>query len=182
MTKVQDTTPPRPPPDAEAEPAAPVTDEARNGAAELAVLFPGRAVKIGDTVTITVHPMLVRHMRKFAEPIERAIDNLVTSGVNFEALGESWPQLIRHLTPLLLNDLFGLLNQCTDAELDDVPHWVLPEVAGAWIEENFGTEQKLRPWFEVVSRILAKLGNEKIDLWETVSSALLRPDTTAETS
>lgn len=169
--------PPRPPPDAPTENAG----EARSAADELAVLFPGREVFVGGLM-VRVGPMLVRHMRQFAEPIERAIDKLVADGVNFAALGESWPQLIRHLTPLLLNDLFALLNHCTDVELDDVPHWVLPEVAGAWIEENFGTEQKLRPWFEVVSRILAKLGNEKIDLWATVSSALLRPDTTDETS
>ncbi len=154
-------------------------------AAELAVLFPGRTIKIGPepaAVEITVNPMLVRHIREFAEPIERAIDKLIESGVDFGSLGKSWPQLVRHLTPLLINDLFGLLNQCVDLDLDDVPHWVLPDVAGAWLEENFGSEDKLRPWFEVVSKLLEKLGNEKIDLWASVSSALSRPDTTAETS
>ena len=128
-----------------------------------------------------VQPMLVRHIRDFAEPIEKAITKLASEGVDFAKMGDSWPLLIKHLAPLLINDLFGLLNECTDADLNDLPHWVLPEVAGAWIDENFGSEEKLRPWFEVVSRIVEKLSNKKVDLWDSVSMALLRPGTTDET-
>ncbi len=156
--------------------------DAERQAAELAVLFPGRKVKIEDGLEITVMPMLVHHMREFSEPIVKAIDGLVASGVDFNALGESWPKLVKHLQPLLLHDLFDLLNLCADVELDDVPHWVLPIVAGEWIEENFGTAEKVRPWFEVVSKVVGKLGNQDIDLWATVSKSLSRPDTAKDQS
>lgn len=168
-----------PPPDAEAEqPVLSISEE-------LAILFPGRTVTVkdgGNAIEIKVKPMLVRHIRKFAGPIERAVEKLVADGVDFSKLGESWPLLFKHVAPLLLDDLFGLLNECTSADLNNVPHWILPDVADAWIEENFGTEEKLRPWFAVVSKVLERLGNEKVDLWATVSKALLRPGTTAETS
>ncbi len=166
------------------EQGPPAPAPATTAAAELAVLFPAREVKIGEgksAVAIAVRPMLVKHVRRFAEPIGAAIEKLVADGVDFNKLAESWPLLLKHLAPLLLNDLFDLLNECVDVELGEVPHWVLPDVAGAWIEENFGSEDRLRPWFAVVSELLEKLGDEKVDLWASVSSALSRPDTTAKT-
>lgn len=176
MPTTETKTEPRPPDADEAPAPSPIE--------ELEILFPGRKVSIGNgelQCEITVMPMLVRHIRDFAAPIEAAIGKLTTDGVDFTKLGESWPLLIKHLAPLLINDLFDLLNECADMELNDLPHWVLPDVAGAWLDENFGSEEKLRPWFEVVSKILEKVSTEKVDLWGSVSKALLRPGTTDET-
>lgn len=168
--------PPRVPPDA--VPAEPPTNgDTDSAAAEMTVLFPGRTVNCGQ-FSARVTPMLVRHIREFSEPIEKTIRGMIDAGVDFNSLAGSWPQLMAHLLPLVMGDLFELLNSCTDVDLDSVPHWVLPQVAEAWINENFGAQDQLRPWFEVVSRILSKLGTEEVDLWATVSNSLSRPGTT----
>ena len=126
---------------------------------DLAAMFPGRAVDLGGGVTVIVKPLRYRDIRKFAERISAVIPDMLGLAALAEKKDvpmEEWGrQLQNTLGPFLLNDLLELVNDCTDADLADAPHWLLPKIITAWIEETFGDPTKLTVWDEAIRSVLA---------------------------
>jgi hypothetical protein len=155
-------------------------DQISKDAAELAVLFPGRTIdllKPDGTVwrTVRVVPMGVVHMRRFISALEEVIPKIAVQ-VDFQKVAggdKGLSNLIPMIVPILTSDLIDLLDVCVEGlnlRTPGIPHFWLPQLAEAWIDESFGSEDRARPWVDTVDRVLSKVtGNEPLGLWATLS-------------
>jgi len=183
MTKAKEKTP-RPPPA-----AVPETDPAAGGDGEaLDVLFPGRVVPLdlgdGKTGSARVLPLGFRHLRTFAKQITGALS--VVGNMQLPAtsdpkkLGE---QILMAAAPLLMGDLFVLLKECVVIEspatlsLDDLPHWLVPDLVTAWLDMSFGDAKKWKPWIAAIDQAMTALTRQPFSISETVRSAVSAPAT-----
>ncbi len=178
---------PRPPPAAVPE-AEPEPDADAGDAAALAVLFPGELVPLdlgnGKTGSARVFPLGFRHLRTFAKQITGA---LAVVG-NMQLPAEDDPAkmgkaIMMTAAPLLLGDLFVLLKECVVIEdpatlsLDDLPHWLVPDIVAAWLELSFGDPKKWKPWIAAIDQAMTALTRQPFSISETVRSAVSAPAT-----
>lgn len=178
--------PPRPPPAAVPEPE-PETTASDDGEA-LAVLFPGEVIKLdlgnGRVGRVRVLPLGFRHLRTFANQITRALS--VVGNMQLPAdddpakMGKA---IMMTAAPLLMGDLFVLLKECVVVEdpptlsLDDLPHWLVPEIVAAWLEMSFGDPKKWKPWIAAIDQAMTALTRQPFSISETVRSAVSAPAT-----
>ena len=184
---IRDTTPPPPPgvysPIPEPEPAADGDAEA------LAVLFPGEVIELdlgngGQIGRVRVLPLGFRHLRTFAKQITGALS--VVGNMQLPATSDSkklGEQILMAAAPLLMGDLFVLLKECIVVEspatlsLDDLPHWLVPDLASAWLKMSFGEPKKWKPWIAAIDQAMTALTRQPFSISETVRNAVSRPDT-----
>lgn len=155
--------------------------------ATLKVLFPGETVHVAEGVDAVVYPLSVRHLRKFNQAIEELIPKIASqvdlrafSGEKFD-IGKALPMVV----PILLSDALDLIADCVEGVniLDEhFPHWKLPDIVDAWIQTSFGSEERVRPWIEVVEKNIARLTGESPGIWDTLSQSLRDRATTSTSS
>ncbi len=128
-------------------------------------------------------PPGVIHIQEFSKVLYKLAEMVIktplpmvvkTDGTK-ELTKESMNGLIKIVVPLVLTDLFDLLQKCVDIDLkaERLPHWVLPQIASVWIEESFFKEEAIRPWVQVIENTLEKVTKEKVnlsDIWSRFSS------------
>lgn len=174
------------------------------------ILFPGREVplKHGETViaTATVYPLGFTHFDRFSRDIVSVglvlLDALriKVSGdgkVTMEQ-GEIDPEkLIQAAAPLLMRNAFAMVRDCVTVKLEgegddakeyrldevEIPHWCVPDIVDAWVEESFGTEGKWMPWKKLMTSLMSRFQkNGSSSISETVSKLLSQQATTGKTS
>ena len=124
--------------------------------ADLRALFPGRVVNVNG-VDIMVVPMGVRHLRRFSDAVAKIMPTLITVVGDQNDSQEAWVRkLVSTILPFALSDLLVLIDDCVDVDLEDLPQWVLPKIAEVWVEESFGSEEKIRPWKDLMVSMKAK--------------------------
>lgn len=150
---------------------------------EMEVLFPGRVVKIKTAkgeVDVTVYPMPIEAFRRFKESCLSLIDVFNKAGGS-EILGGGWQSILPVLLPVVVDEYLDLLAECVDG-VDLLhkrcPQHLFPLLAKEWIFESFGTEEKLRPWTDLIGEVLTKVTGDEVDLWSTLSSSLSQQATT----
>ena len=168
----------------------PEPPEPANGdAAVLAAMFPGRTLLLdmdeqGDhQVEVEVMPLGFRHLRTFSDKITTALGVVgsmsLPAGQSPEQLGKA---IMMRAAPLLMGDLFDLLKECVviarpaTVRLDDLPHWLVPNIVSAWLELSFGDEKKWRPWIGAIDQAMSALTRTKFSILETVQQAVSPPD------
>ena len=179
--------PPRPPPAVATGPEQTPADD-NSDAEALAVMFPGEVLELdlgnGLVGRVRVLPLGFRHLRTFASQITSALSVVgnmqLPAGDDPAKMGKA---IMMTAAPLLMGDLFVLLKECVVVEsppnmsLDDLPHWLVPDIVSAWIEMSFGDEKKWRPWIAAIDKAMTALTREPFSILETVRSAVSAPDT-----
>lgn len=155
--------------------------EGERDAADIAVLFPGKLVEVETgkgKLSWQVHPVSLRHMRKFSLAVGRAVAAIgtleVSKGGKLEDRARS---VIPVVVPIVLEDLLDLVVECCvqpegqmpRMDIRDLPHWLVVPVVEVWIDESFGSEDKLRPWVAATERLLSRASGKPIDIWRTLS-------------
>lgn len=155
-------------------------------------IFPGRSVTIAPDVIVKVYPPGIVHIKEFSTVLMRLADQISKSslstvkkpdgsvGLAPGAAGE----LINTILPVVLTELFDLLNLCVDIDLTDpnIPHSVLPKLAIAWIEESFLKEDSINPWMQAIETIVEKMTGKKTNLWAIWSRISSPADSNTTTS
>ena len=147
---------------------------------DMRVMFPGVEVSIelpDGPMMVTVFPVGIQQMKKFVTAIAGAVG--IIRGMDLKKDGSTQDhlkQMLPHLIPIVLNDLFGLVQECTvGVDLDTLPHWLVPPIVEAWIIESFGDEKKIRPWIQMFENLTEKMTGQKTEIWATLSNTLSQP-------
>lgn len=137
--------------------AKPMTRDARGKDLEkmkaLLELFPGDSVPING-VDVQVLPLKVGSVRKFSEQIGKVMPRIV-SALQAEMAtkqldDDQWTtSLIAVITPFLLSDLIGLVDDSCDIDIGILPHDKLPPIIDKWIELSL-KPGNLKPWQDLV--------------------------------
>lgn len=137
---------------------------------------PVRIPVVGGKAEALVFPLGVRHLRKFNERISALIMHIARDvrfpkGSSNEVIGQL---IVGEIAPMMTTDLFDLLTDCirfnpNTLKLDDLPHWDLPPIVEAWIEESFGSEEKRDPWKRAVERTIARVTGKPFQISELLS-------------
>lgn len=172
------------------------------------ILFPGREVplKDGETVlgTATVYPLGFTHFDRFSRDIVSVglvlLDSLrLKVGGDGKVTmdeGEIEPdKMIQAAAPLLMRNAFSLVRDCVTVKVEgddekeyrldeiEIPHWCVPDIVDAWVEESFGTEGKWMPWKKLMTSLMSRFQkNGSSSISETLSRLVSQPDTTGTTS
>ena len=154
-------------------------------------LFPGTRIKLEDGIDleITVYPLGVKHVKKFTDDIARIVNASqrikVEKGGDQKKIAE---QFVMGLVPIIMTDALDLVKECTVIEpqgaatFDELPHWVLPGIADAWIQESFGEEKKWRPWVTLIEKTITRVTGKPFSISEIWSKASSQTDTLSTTS
>ena len=138
-------------------------------------LFPGKQIKTDLDVVITVYPLGVTHIKRFTEDITRIVNASQSIRVSKNAdKKQVAEQFVMGLIPLVLTDALELVKECTKvegADFDELPHWLLPDIASAWIEESFGEEKKWRPWVTLIESTISRVTKQTFSISEIWSKA-----------
>lgn len=144
------------------------------------VHYPGREILLADgQIKVMVFPVGVRHIdavMELTDEIASAVQTALASksmkdtaraavaktrGVAVDTLPDSndWiVQGIKSVAPVLLRRGKSIIKDCvTGIDIDELPHWELPAIIDAWIEESFGDEKKTKPWIELVTMRMGKI-------------------------
>lgn len=146
------------------------------------VLFPGTTLVIAGR-EVRVFPLGVRHVGSVTKAAEEIIPRLLSSGFDARSLATkegrsaAWPSLL----PMIVGDMMKVINECVegvDLEGDDLPHWYLPPIVDAWVEESFGDAGKVKPWVDMLEATIRRVTRQELGLWETLSKHASPQDTT----
>ena len=158
---------------------------------DVKVIFPGTDVVL-ETCIVRVFPAGLKHLRKFSGELGGVLHLLVQSGDLRE--GQSASQFFAQLVPIALDHLYELIEDCTEVKplvtgesiaLEDIPHWEVPTLVMAWLEESFGEEKKWKPWVSMIETLVKKTTGQdrKIsEIWSRHSSPPDTDETTSSTS
>ena len=142
--------------------------------------FPGREVELdvggGRTLTVRVLPVGIRQVRQFSRSLVTAARAVLGTEVGEEIMKVSDGDKAKLIGGLMLEaslgDLFDLFEQCVTPDVGALPHWLLPPVLEAWIEENFLGEGRLRPWAEALDTAVKRATGEDLRMSERLSEFL----------
>ena len=165
---------------------------------DLRVLFPGTVVDLPEGFSVTVYPLAFKQIKEFADKVASGIAMLTATSVPKASAGATPKQktqvekvqndmLIQTLLPWVLSNAVDLVEKCVvfpkdiDIKLQDLPHYRLPPIIEAWVEESFIGEDKLRPWMAVVEHLTEKVTGKKIVVSEILSKAVSSRATAAAT-
>lgn len=155
------------------------------------VLWPGKRVELEKGIVATVYPFGVAHLRAFSLQIAQFVSLMSNVTVKPGDDVAAKMQYLSKAVPHALSELFGLIEACTELEpkgrtLSELPNWLLPAIAKAWLIENFGDDEKgtpkWHPWVAVAQDALEAMTGEKHPILETISKTLSRPGTDSKTS
>lgn len=153
----------------------------------LRILFPGRDVQVLDgRASVTVYPLALRHARKFSREliaVIAAVSELPAKDLSKIAGDKSAAaEIMAVLGPTLLSSLIDLVEECTrfrpseelaaellaagaDAaavKIGDLPHYDLPPIVEAWLEESF-LGGKWMPWVRAVEDLVQRATGSRPD-------------------
>ena len=146
---------------------------------DLKTLFPGRQVTIdagGQKITFSVRPMAVSHFRRFKDAVSKALEKIGGSTLDSGSLMVT-------IIDLVADDLMDVINECVDGiDLTDdhCPVWLFPQLATEWFEESFGDEGKVKPWVELIEKVVERFSGTKVNLWESLTASSPEPDGPSE--
>lgn len=147
---------------------------------DLSVLMPGRRVELieGGRVVgrVKVYPVALRDMKKFAKDIGNALLSVANLRIQPDSSGRlPWEQvklIIPLFADIVIADMLDLVIGCTKPSCAGIAHWHLPAIAQAWIAENFGSENRIRPWVQAIETLIFNTTGQSVSLWETCSQLL----------
>jgi len=154
------------------------------------VLYPGAVVPVvlqeaagPRTIEVSVRPLGFKQMGRFGDAINKIAPRIHKSGLDLGDLQtKGIPILMATIVPLVLEDLLPLIAECCSGlDLTTCPHWLLPPIIEAWLNESFGSADRIRPWVEVVDNTLERLTGKPVGMWEILSNSL-SPQATASTT
>mgnify|MGYP001557853467 CR=1 FL=1 len=147
--------------------------------------FPGIKIQLSDRLSVEVFPIGTKHLEKFSEQVgviigiiasenlEKTIDPLTQKETLDVAaiVKRAAPQIIKYCSTHALD----LLQECCFFEpvqfpIRELPHYKLPPILAAFIDQSFGSGDKLRPWVEVVELALSRIAGQRVEIWETLSN------------
>tara|TARA_Y100000114_G_scaffold153211_1_gene172773 strand:- start:627 stop:1079 length:453 start_codon:yes stop_codon:yes gene_type:complete len=137
---------------------------------DLKTLFPGRKVSIeagGQNISFHVRPMAVSHFRRFKDAVSKALEKI--GGTTLDS-----GSLMVTIIDLVADDLMDVINECVDGiDLTDdhCPVWLFPQLATEWFEESFGDEGKVKPWVELIEKVVERFSGTKVNLWESLTAS-----------
>ncbi|PHR91968.1 MAG: hypothetical protein COA69_09390 [Robiginitomaculum sp.] len=146
---------------------------------DMKVLFPGTVLTLAKIGDVTVFPLGITHISRFNSAIEGLLPRIAVQ-VDLSSLGTAMKDLLPMIMPILLGECLDLLDECVvGVNLRDphIPHWILPQVAEAWMEESFIGEGKMDPWIQAVEGTIEKMTGQKIGISEMFSKSLSPQDT-----
>lgn len=126
---------------------------------DLATMFPGRTISVecGNlTIPVKVHPLplaQLHRIRKAISEIMREVGDIGTFWAQVKSLNSA---VIPVLVGVAVDHCLEIINDCVegiDLMHPRTPHWVLPSIALAWIEESFGSEHKTNPWADLIEML-----------------------------
>ncbi len=161
------------------------------------LLNPGRVVvfkslseedraKLGFTVK--VFRIGLKHFERHGRVLAGAVQMLATTSVNMKDSKSPGLQYLSFMIPYTMCNLLPLLAETVRIEpkeamtWDEVPHFLIPDILEAWIDENFGTKEKWVPWVAVAEKMLNGLTDKTFAISETISKILSKQVTPSETS
>ena len=132
-----------------------------------------------------VFPMGLAHIQKFSSAIGRATSRFIGIG-GLPSLGEDgrlqfdatkMSVAIALVVEIITQDLMELVLACVHPPEDGPPvsslaHWHLPPIIEAWILENFGSEDQLHPWIQVMERTILRVTGKRVSIWEPLCKHL----------
>lgn len=144
---------------------------------DMRVLFPGTFVPFDpakpDGEGARVYPVRAVHIRKYSKAL---FDALMQGLGKINWSDKSQPldmDTLRNaftgIAPVMGDSLWELVCECTVPHPDDLPHWVLPSVGTAFLQENFFEEKKIRPWLQAMEVLVEKITGERFSISETFS-------------
>lgn len=147
--------------------------------AQLEALFPRRSVVIGEgehAITVRVQGVCIQDIREFGDAACEAVVRIVQmlgAGQKGKSLSEV---AVAAVAPLAMTKLFDLMANCCSHDIRVLPHYALPPIVEAWIEETFGKDcERVDAWGKVWTRILQTMGMNAEDaasLSRSLSSSL----------
>ena len=158
------------------------------------MLFPGRSISVDASrgITAIVYPPGIVHIRQFSRDIVSGVMAIVGSMTTNKgaAQAEKTKALLAQLVPFVLTNLIDLVGECTRLEckaapnlkLADLPHYLVPPIVQAWVEESFIGENKLLPWKAAIEALIEKATGKPTSISEMVSNFSSPPATPAKTS
>lgn len=147
-----------------------------------AVLLPGRTIEILDgNSKVIVYPMGVVQIKKFSDSIKQFVDAAAEIKVQHALAGQINIAIFAAVAPLVIEHLSDLVFDCCSfqvgAEIDKIPHWEIPCIVEAWIDENFDEPKKWMPWVKMIDKAVSKATKEEFSLLETLSASSSIADT-----
>jgi len=137
---------------------------------------------LGGKAEALVFPLGIKHLRKFNERISKVL-MFAARNVKVEANADDGAiaaALVSEIGPLMMTDLFDLLEECVrfspnGVKFDDLPQWEFPPILEKWIDESFGTPEKRDPWMRAIETTVARFTDEPFSI-----SAMLSKDSSPE--
>jgi len=140
---------------------------------DLAAMFPGRPFIIPtatNPITAVVYSIPFESIRRYSDLISECIGEVasIVGNLGFKptqgvVISIAVPIVIKRLLPLVASCIEGL-----DIMAPRLPHWVVPQLVQAWIEESFGDEKKVRPWVTLVEQVVLRTTGQTIGIWDTL--------------
>ena len=154
----------------------------------LNILLPGESFKSDVGATVTVYPMGVVHLKRFAGQIATALSIIgktqYRKGASQKEIGA---QIAAAIAPFLISEAMDLLEACvkidpSEVKFQELPHWDVPVVVQMWLEASFGDEKKWRPWVTAIDVAMTKVTGTKFSTLEMLSKPSSQQATQEQTS
>ena len=158
------------------------------------VLFPrGDEVDYDGGVAVVL-PIGIRHTFPFKDALGKLVGVVARQ---FDGSPKSDAEIAGAIAiqamPVLTDDLFGLLESTVvighraggkfvpefDRKLGAEPHWIVPDIVGAWMDLNL-SEDKVRPWIRVIEKAVTRITKKPFDLLKFMRPPSPEPDSTSK--
>lgn len=133
-------------------------------------------MQLTEGVKATVYPAGLRHVREFAKELlvlfSSAQEFLPKDGEETSAVGA---RVMAAIGPEGAEALVRLVGSCVvfdppEVTLEDLPHYLLPGILGAWVEENLAGG-KWQGWVSTIEATSSAVTGKKVSISELLSSS-----------
>jgi hypothetical protein len=143
-------------------------------------------------IELEVYPMGLRHIPTF---MSRIGSLMMSVNIDPKALGGDQKAILRSFTmalPMITSSCIDIFYSCCKATkfdletnepsdataiVPDLPHYEMVECLQYWIEESFGSVEKLKPWIRMIETLIEKATGQKMDLLNSLSNSSSTQDT-----
>lgn len=151
---------------------------------EMDILVPGQEVVLNEKLKAHVYPIGVVQLKRYSNRILDLIKTVIGSvkvdnQSSYEAMKDAvqkavTPKIIESVLPMLTSDFLDVISECVMFEVGDesfkdkripmselnLPHFYIPKIVTAWVQENFEGDDRLNPWKEAINDILNRLNKK----------------------
>jgi len=153
----------------------------------LNILCPGKVVETSVGVAVRVHPMGLTQMKKFSQAITLALAQ-ASEMVKLDPeqlkdpqyLGAATTKLMGSIAPFAIVNLLDLVADCCHiedeelvaqgAKIEMLPAHDVACIVDAWVEETFEGEGKMKPWVDLVNRVLRVIFKKEVSISDMLSN------------